>query len=179
MLINKITRLQSVGVLFLFIFFIVAPNHAENKHHMHMDHKELHKDFSDETGIVIQTAWISSAPPNVKVRAGYFILVNHSDSAIKIVGAESEYFEMIHMHESVIENGLAKMESLDAITLAKGEKLEFKPEGKHLMLMQPTVETLPKKIPVTLLVEGSESVTIMLSIKKNTMMAHGEHHKHH
>jgi len=61
-------------------------------------------------------------PPGASVAAGFMTLSNHSDQDVVITGASSAAFERIEIHESVIENDVAKMIRQDALTVpAKGE----------------------------------------------------------
>jgi copper(I)-binding protein len=41
------------------------------------------------------------------------------------------------MHESVLEDGMARMYPLGELTILPGQSIEFARGGKHLMLMRP------------------------------------------
>jgi copper(I)-binding protein len=41
------------------------------------------------------------------------------------------------MHETVIEDGIARMREIPVLEIAAGETVVFERGGKHLMLMQP------------------------------------------
>lgn len=69
--------------------------------------------------------------------AGYLALTNNTRDPITITRVASPQFESVAMHETVIEDGVARMRALGELTLAPGETVRFEPGGKHLMLMRP------------------------------------------
>ncbi len=75
--------------------------------------------------------------PGMHMSAGYFTLTNNSQEAIVITGVRSPQFGSVEMHESVVEDGVARMVELDDLALPPGATVEFIPGGKHLMLMRP------------------------------------------
>ena len=89
-------------------------------------------------GIVVEGARSVPVPPNVPM-AGYMIIVNESGQEDSVVGASASAadFGMVMVHESIEEDGVAKMRHIHAVPLPKGETVVFKPKGFHLMLMQP------------------------------------------
>ena len=74
----------------------------------------------------------------MQVTAGYLTLSNNTTQAITITRVTSSEFASVEMHESVIEDGIARMIPLGDLTVHAGESVTFEPGGKHLMLMQPT-----------------------------------------
>ena len=41
------------------------------------------------------------------------------------------------MHETIVEDGIARMREIPVLDIAAGETLAFERGGRHLMLMQP------------------------------------------
>ena len=78
--------------------------------------------------------------PGTQVSAGYFELVNNGSEAIRISRVSSPQFGKVEMHETVVENGVARMVGLDHVTIAPGSGVTFEPGGRHLMLMQPAAD---------------------------------------
>ncbi len=70
--------------------------------------------------------------------AGYFILVNPSETNITLTGADSPAFGNVMMHRTVNQDGVTRMQPVAQIELAAGEQIEFAPGGYHLMLMKRT-----------------------------------------
>ena len=83
---------------------------------------------------------------------------NNSREDITIDRVTSPQFGKIEMHETVIENGVAKMIALDPVVLPAGSAVEFEPGGKHLMLMRPAEEI------DTVTLEFHSADTIVLSV---------------
>ncbi|MCC2656871.1 MAG: Copper(I)-binding protein [Panacagrimonas sp.] len=96
-------------------------------------------DRSDEGAATFETAQVRSArivlpPPGVPMAAGYFELHNPGKSTLVLESLESSAFESVEMHETVEEDGMARMRPLANATVAAGETLRFEPGGMHLML---------------------------------------------
>jgi len=73
---------------------------------------------------------------------GYFVLHNQSNMPITIERISSSDFGDIQMHETVIRDGVARMQALPTAIIDAGSSLEFVAGGKHLMLLQPAAETV-------------------------------------
>lgn len=69
--------------------------------------------------------------------AGYFVLENRGSETIRISGVSSPQFGRVEMHETVVENDVARMRELAEIVIAPGERVVFEPGGRHLMLFEP------------------------------------------
>ena len=88
----------------------------------------------------IEQAWIRTAPPGAMMLAGYATLRNSGDAPITVTAASSVDFGDVSLHQSVEENGVARMRALGDVVVAPGERIVFAPGGKHFMLMQPKRE---------------------------------------
>ena len=42
---------------------------------------------------------------------------------------------MVHLHDVVEEDGVAKMRSTESVEIPAGQRVELAPKGRHLMLM--------------------------------------------
>ena len=85
----------------------------------------------------VESAWIREAPSNATSLAGYAVLSNAGSKGLSVVSASSAAFGRVEMHETLMENGIAKMRALDKLEIAAGGKVEFVPGGKHFMLINP------------------------------------------
>jgi copper(I)-binding protein len=70
-------------------------------------------------------------------------ITNNSDRLITIGSVRSPQFDRVEMHETILEDGVSSMRSLSAVEVAPGAAVDFKPGGKHLMLMGTGPETGP------------------------------------
>jgi len=90
--------------------------------------------------LVIEHAWIRTAPPGVMMLAGYATLRNAGDAPITVTGADSADFGDVSLHQTIEENGVERMRPLGHIEIAPGASVEFAPGARHFMLMRPKRE---------------------------------------
>ncbi|PIV32252.1 MAG: hypothetical protein COS34_14060 [Lysobacterales bacterium CG02_land_8_20_14_3_00_62_12] len=86
---------------------------------------------------VVTAAWIPLLPPPARMQAGYATLRNDSASDLVIVAASSAEFASVSLHQSRIEDGVAQMSPLAAVTIPAHGSFRFEPGAAHLMLMGP------------------------------------------
>lgn len=87
--------------------------------------------------------------PGQQTAVAYLSLENHSVAPITLTGITSPQFESVAMHATIIDDGIAGMQSLDSITIAENSSILFDVGGRHLMLMSPR-QTLSAGDEVTL-----------------------------
>lgn len=82
--------------------------------------------------------------PGGRMSAGYFSLRNNTNVAIRISKITSPEFETVEIHESTLENGIAKMRRIEELSIPANSSVTLENGGKHLMLMRPTaaIETV-------------------------------------
>ena len=84
---------------------------------------------------------ITEPLPGKRMSAGYLSLTNNTDVAITISSVVSPEFEAVEIHESLLEDGVAKMRRIPVLSIPAGATLTLERGGKHLMLMRPTGDT--------------------------------------
>lgn len=67
--------------------------------------------------------------------AGYGTFVNHSDRKVTIVEASSDSIATIEFHESVLSEGMVRMNKLEELVINPNESLILSPGAKHLMFI--------------------------------------------
>ena len=92
---------------------------------------------SDAPPLVASDVVVKPPMPGMQMTAGYLTLRNHSAEEIVIDRVTSPQFGKVEMHETIIEDGVARMSALGQVVLPAGSAVEFEPGGKHLMLMRP------------------------------------------
>lgn len=85
----------------------------------------------------VDSAWIREAPSTAKALAGYALLSNVGSKPVTVVSGSSSAFAKVEMHETVTENGIAKMRPIEKLEIPAKGKIEFAPSGKHFMLLEP------------------------------------------
>lgn len=91
-----------------------------------------------ETPLQIESAQIRMAPPGAPASA-YFTLSNISDHPVTITRIDADWAGMIMIHESRVENGMAKMRELKTLSIPAHGHVTLQPGGIHIMLMEPKV----------------------------------------
>jgi len=81
---------------------------------------------------------ITEPVPGRHMSAGYISLTNNTSDAINITHVMSPEFDAVEMHESLVENGIAKMRRIEVLTIPANSSVSLQRGGKHLMLMRPT-----------------------------------------
>ena len=87
--------------------------------------------------LVATDIMITAPLPDRYVSAGYVSFANNTDEAIRISHVTSPEFESVEMHESLLENGVARMRRLENLTIPASSSVSLQRGGKHLMLMRP------------------------------------------
>lgn len=127
----------------------------------------------------VSNAWIPQAPPGAGAMAGYLDLKNPGDQTVNIVSAKSDRFREVSLHQTVIEDGMARMRPLEDVAVAPGKTFMFMPGGNHLMLMGP-VSALAPGDSVTIEFELSDGQQLKAAFTvRSADEAAGDAHEHH
>lgn len=90
---------------------------------------------------IVATDVVVTAPAaDMPMAAGYLQISNHSGAVIRITRVSSPEYGSVEMHETIVEDGVARMRAIPELAIADGETVVFERGGKHLMLMQPVGE---------------------------------------
>ncbi len=94
---------------------------------------------TDETGppLIAGNVSIMRPLPGTQTSAGYLELTNRSRNTINITNVTSPEFASVEMHETIIENDVARMRPLANLSIAPGTTASFERGGRHLMLLRP------------------------------------------
>ena len=63
---------------------------------------------------------------------------NEANAPIRITRVASAQFEAVELHESVIQDGVARMREIAQLDIPAGASVTLERGGKHLMLMRPS-----------------------------------------
>lgn len=119
------------------------------------------------TDPVFEEAWIRSLPPGVKMTAGFGLLKNETGQDIEFNRFGSPAFKSVSLHETVVVDGVSKMQEVDSLTLASGESVELAPGGYHLMLMMPMASISPgRNISVEMTAADGRTFTFEVPVEK-------------
>ena len=88
--------------------------------------------------LVASDVTITQPMAGMGMSAGYLTLTNNSAETITITRVSSPQYASVELHESVVDDGVARMRRLEKIEIPAGKNTVLAPGGKHLMLMRPT-----------------------------------------
>lgn len=112
--------------------------------------------------LTISDAVVLEPLPGSGMAAGYLTMENHSDLPITIVKVTSAAFASIEMHETVVENDVARMVSLGPVVIEQKSSIVFEPGGKHLMMSGAVRQLLPGA-PITIDFHASDNGLVSVS----------------
>lgn len=70
--------------------------------------------------------------------AAYMRLRNNGDQPVRIDRVASPDFDSVAMHESLLQDGVSRMNALPEIVILPGRSVQFEAGGKHLMIRHGT-----------------------------------------
>lgn len=79
--------------------------------------------------------WARATPPGAKAGAGYLTIVNRGGEADRLVAVECRCAGKSMLHETKIENDVARMQHVDGVAIPAGEAVKLGPGGLHIMFM--------------------------------------------
>ncbi len=102
-------------------------------------------------GVSVDGCWIRSMPAQLP-SGGYFVIHNASAQALRLTGIATPAFGQTMLHQTIEQNGMARMVHADTIEVPAHGELAFKPGGYHAMLERPTAElVVGNKVAMTFL----------------------------
>lgn len=90
-------------------------------------------------GVRVEDAWARAIPAVAPVAGGFLTVVNEGGRDDRLLRVESGIAQRIEIHEMRNADGVMRMRLVsDGLPLPAHGRLELKPGGYHLMLIQPT-----------------------------------------
>lgn len=108
-----------------------------------------------------------ATPPGAKTGAGYVIVKNNGTEADKLIGMETEAAKRVTFHQTVTENGMAKMIPIEGgLEIPAGGEYRLGLDGSHAMLEGLTAPIgLGQLITGTLIFEKAGRVDIDFEVE--------------
>ena len=87
--------------------------------------------------VVAANPVVTAPGAGMPMAAGYLEISNRSGTTIRIDRISSPEYGSVEMHETVIEDGIARMREIPVLEIEDGGTAVLERAGKHLMLIQP------------------------------------------
>ena len=94
-------------------------------------------DSRDGPPVVATNVVVTAPAPDMSMAAGYLEISNLSGTSIRITRVSSPDYETVEIHETVIQDDVARMRAIPVLEIQDGGTAIFERGGKHLMLMRP------------------------------------------
>ncbi len=124
-----------------------------------------HDSDSHEHKLTIDQPWAPHTGKRTMSAAVYLAIHNAGDTDDTLVDVQSDVAEMTTLHRSYEEDGIMRMDHIDALDIPAGGDAALSPGGYHIMLMQ--LEAPLKRgeyFPLTLVFENAGEVEVMVEI---------------
>jgi len=87
--------------------------------------------------VTVSDVDITKPMPGRHMSAGFLVIANNTDAAIRITRVESPQFASVEIHESTLEDGISRMREIGQLLVPARGSVTLERGGKHLMLMRP------------------------------------------
>lgn len=116
--------------------------------------------------VQVEQPWARASAGPARNGVAYLTLTNDGSAADRLVAGASPVAEHVEFHTHINDAGILRMRQVDAIDLAPGEPVVFKPGGLHVMLVG-LHEPLKagEHFPLTLSFEHGGDVTVEVTVE--------------
>jgi len=90
-----------------------------------------------EAPLRVSDAWLRTMPAGASNTAAYMTIENRSREPRRLTAVTSPQFARAELHETRIEDGMARMRSVETLDLPPDTRVALAPGGLHLMLFDP------------------------------------------
>lgn len=82
----------------------------------------------------IEDLWLRESVPGSENGAAFGVFANTGSDDIVVIGADSAAAKRVEIHQHLHQDGEMRMEEIEALPVAAGEKVTLQPGGYHIML---------------------------------------------
>lgn len=134
----------------------------------------------DQQTLKAGQAWSRPALARIGTAVAYLTLRNEGSAPVRVVGASTPVAESVEIHESSVENNVARMQPRpEGVVVPPGGTVRFEPGGLHLMLMKPHDDLKAgQSFTLTLRFDNGEvlAVPIVVAMRAPAAAHDGMHH---
>lgn len=130
-----------------------------------------------QNSITVQDAWARATSMDMqmdhnhdsmggKTSAIYMVIVNQTNQEDRLIAAKASAAETVEIHETRMENDIMKMQKVDGVAIPANGKVELKPGGYHIMLINLKQDLKAgEKIPFTLIFEKNGEINLEAEVR--------------
>ena len=108
--------------------------------------------------------------PGRKASVAYLTIHNNDGNPVDLTSISSPQFGRVELHETTLENGIARMRALASISVDANASIELAPGGKHVMLFEPVTALLPGS-SVSLQLKFASEATLIVQTPLKTRLS--------
>ncbi len=132
-------------------------------------------------GVKAEHVWVRATPPGQKVAGAFMELT--SDAPVSLVGGESPAADHVELHTMAMKDGVMIMRRVPEIKLPKGQTVQLKPGGLHVMLIGIKAQLKEgETVPITLRTRDDQgragSLQVSAQVRSQAGKPEQEHHHH-
>jgi periplasmic copper chaperone A len=119
-----------------------------------------------EGSLVISDAWTRPTAAGMPMGVAYFTITNGTGTDDVLIAASTPAAARVEMHETSIEDGMARMRPLSELRVPAGGQVTVAPGGIHLMLID-LVQPLAAdtRVPLVLEFRTAGKITVELDVE--------------
>lgn len=141
-----------------------ATSHSHHSHHVG-DYSAQFASAELTDQVRAEQCWVRLLPANVP-SAGYFILHNDTPQPVQVVAAATPSYNHVMLHETIEQDGMAKMVMAEQIEIPVQGSLVFKPQGLHAMFEGPTGQLkVGDNMSMELLLDHAKKISMSCKVK--------------
>ncbi len=120
--------------------------------------------FTASAAVTATDAWVRGTVPAQKT-TGAFVTLQSSEDA-KLVGVSTPLAKSAEIHTSSESQGVMRMHAVDAVKLPAGQRVELKPGGFHVMLVDISRALAEgDQVPLTFTIEDAKGKRSQIELR--------------
>ena len=123
-------------------------------------------------GVEVSGAFIKPPFTGRTTAAGFMVLDNKGPDT-RLVSAATPISQRVEIHTHLEEDGVMKMRRVEGIDLPKGQSVELKPGGFHLMMFEAVIPEGETDAPLTLTYSDGTEVTLIVPLADEAPGSYG------
>jgi copper(I)-binding protein len=123
----------------------------------------------EKGSLSIAHPWSMELPPNAPTVAAYFVIKNGGSDADRLIGVDSPIAGTAQLHQHLQQDGLMKMQQVEAVDIPSGGTVNFAPMAYHVMLLDLKDRSkliTGQRFPLTLHFEKAGDLAVEVMVQK-------------